>query len=148
MLTLVLLLVPSAAGSARAAAAVYFTLVLVPAVQVVLWTFAGWRASLAAGVAVALLTGWQTLAPPRPLVSQPTQWSVAFAGPDQALRARLSPPPGSRAAALLAAGGRATIDVCRYRGPADDLQVSLGVAATSVRGAPPRLTCRSSAGPR
>jgi hypothetical protein len=142
LLSVVLLLLPAATGAARAAAGLYFAVVLVPAIQVLLWIFGGWRASLAAGVAVALLTGWQAIAPPRTLVTQPTQWKVAFGEPDQALRSRLNPPPGARAAALLASGGSATISVCRTQGPADDLQVSLGGAVlTEVKAEPGRWSC-------
>jgi hypothetical protein len=140
--TVLLLLLPSPAGAARAAAGVYFAIVLVPAVQVLLWIFAGWRASLALGVSVALLTGYQTVAPPRALVSQPTQWRVTFGGPDEALRSRLNPPPVSRAAALLSAGGSATVNVCLHRGAADDLQISLGGAAlTEIKARPGQWSC-------
>jgi hypothetical protein len=146
LLTLATLVVPVVQGapgaSARAGAGAYFLVVLVPAIQLVLWTTLGWRASLLAGGAVALLTLTQAILPPRPLVSQPGRWTAGFTAPEQALRATLAPPPRSVAGRLLASGGTATLFVCRDRGPADDLDVRLeGHPLTVVRARPTEWSC-------
>ena len=142
LLTLGLLLFAIPATPARALAGLYFALVLVPALQAALWAFWGWRASLALGVTVAALVLAQTALPPRPLVSQPARWSVSLTALDQALHSRLAPPPGSRAPEILAAGGAATLHVCRHQGDPEDLRIEAGgVRLTSVSARPSEWSC-------
>jgi hypothetical protein len=140
--TLLFLALPSPPPAARGPSGLYFLLVLVPALQLGVGTFLGWRASLVAGLAVAGLTGAQSLLPPRPAATQPVRWSVAFASPEQALVARLTPPPGSRAPSIVAAGGTATLHVCRHQGPVDDLLFDLqGAALAEVTARPTQWSC-------
>lgn len=142
LLTLCLLLAGIPAAPTRALAGLYFALVLVPALQVALWAFFGWRASLALGVSFAALILAQTVSPPRPLDSQPARWSVNLTSADQELRSSLAPPQGSRAPKLLAAGGAATLHVCRHQGDPEDLRIELrGVPLTTVTARPSEWSC-------
>jgi hypothetical protein len=108
---------------ARAAVGIYFLVALVPALQVLAGAFFGRPAALATGAAVAALTIWQVVGPPRALVVQPTQWPAGFTAPEQQYGAALFPPPAARAAEALARGGKAVLGVCLGRGNGDDLEV-------------------------
>ncbi len=130
---------PGAAGSVpgRTAAGIYFSLILLPALQVAGGAFWGRRGALAAGTALAGLTLAGMALPARPMAVQPVQWVAGFATPQQALRAVLAPPPGSRATRLLAAGGSATLYICLERGSTDDLEILLDGHPLPVVARPP-----------
>jgi hypothetical protein len=125
-------LLPSAAALAltsraaplRTSTGLFFTLTIVPVVQMLAASFFGWRPALGVGAAAAALIVWLCLGAPPEVTQQDPRWVAALPPSDYAARSSLAPPSRPRAARVLTAGGSAVLFVCAL-GESPELEVRL-----------------------
>jgi hypothetical protein len=124
-------------------AGAFFLLVLIPALQVALAAFFGWRAAVGLGLAAFGLSLRLIFGAPPPLEAQPVTWPAGFDSPDQRLRATLVRPPHSRAAELLSSGASARLFVCRTAGEIEADMLSIAGTTPQLLRAASSVDCWS-----